>query len=285
VARIEREPADPATEFWMGIAGPIASTVIGGFCLLVAAGTGWSPSVAPETPGASVLVWLGVINLSLAAFNMLPGFPLDGGRVLRALLWWVQGNAVTAARWAARVGQAVAAGLIFIGLLESFAGAGLSALWLVFVGWFLLGAAESSVKQTVAEDHLRGLRVADVMNRDCAQVEAGVSLREFVTGHLMRLGRRCFLVTQGSQVVGLLTPEQLRDTDRSLWAQTPVRAVMRPLAGLSVVSPDSSASEWLASVDGSQAQPLPVVQDGRLQGVVSRGDVLRVLRARLQLQT
>jgi Zn-dependent protease len=284
VARIEHEAADPSTEFWMGIVGPITSTVIGAGCLALAAASGWSPSLPPETPGASVLVWLGVINLSLAAFNMLPGFPLDGGRVLRALLWWVQGDAVKAARWAARAGQAVAVGLIFIGLLESFAGAGLNALWLVFVGWFLLGAAGSSARHPAASDQLQGLRVADVMSRDCAQVEAGISLREFVIGHLMRTGRRCFLVTQGDRVVGLLTPEALKDTDRSRWAQTPVRAVMRPLEELTVVSPDSAASDWLVPMSAGGVPPLAVVQDGRLQGVLSRGDILRVLRSRAELQ-
>jgi predicted transcriptional regulator len=165
-----------------------------------------------------------------------------------------------------------------VGLLESFAGAGLNALWLVLVGWFLLGAAGSSAQQSAADDHLRGLRVADVMSRDCAQVEAGTSLREFVIHHLMRTGRRCFLVTQDGRVVGLLTPEELSVADRSRWAHTPVGAVMRPLEELTAVSPDSSASEWLASMSGGDVRPLPVVQDGRLQGVLSRGDFLRVLR-------
>ena len=283
VARIEREAADASTEFWMGIVGPITSAVIGAGCLLGALLGGWTPSVPPATPGTSMLVWLGIINLSLAAFNMLPGFPLDGGRVLRAILWWLRGDAVQAARWAARVGQVMAVGLIFIGLLESFLGAGLSALWLVLVGWFLLGAAAHSVGQVVAEEHLRGLRVGDLMSRDCARVDAATSLRDFVREHLLKTGARCFLVSEGGLVVGLLTPGELTAVERSLWAETPVRAAMRPLDELRGVSPEASASESLATM-GANVQQLPVMQDGRLQGVISRGDILRVLRTRLELQ-
>jgi Zn-dependent protease len=283
VARIEREAADAATEFWMGIVGPITSAVIGAGCLLGAAAGGWTPSAPPATPGTSMLVWLGIINFSLAAFNMLPGFPLDGGRVLRAVLWWIRGDAVQAARWAARVGQVMAISLIFIGLLESFLGAGLSALWLVLVGWFLLGAAENSVGQVVAEEHLRGLRVGDLMSRDCVRVEAATTLRDFVREHLLRTGARCFLVSEGGRVVGLLTPGELTSVERSRWADTPVRAAMQPLDELRGVSPEASASESLATM-GGDVQQLPVMQDGRLQGVISRGDILRVLRTRMELQ-
>jgi Zn-dependent protease len=285
MARIEREAPDPFTEFWMGIVGPITSTVIGFACLAMAAAGGWSPEVVPQTPAISILVWLGVINLSLAAFNMVPGFPLDGGRVLRAVLWWARGDAVQAARWAARVGQAVAAGLIFIGLLQAFGGAGPSALWLVFVGWFLLGAAENSVGQVMAEERLRGVRVADLMSRDCERVDAGTSLRDFVSEHLLRSGRRCFLVTERDQVVGLLTPYELTAIDRAYWTQTPVRMAMRPLEELRGVSPEALASDFLATMSGGDVHQLPVVQDGRLQGVISRGDILRALRGGPELQT
>ncbi|HEX6737687.1 MAG TPA: site-2 protease family protein, partial [Vicinamibacteria bacterium] len=282
LAELEREPARPAQEFAVALAGPATSLLLGALCLGLAA------LVAPlSAPLGGIAAYLGMTNLALGLFNLIPGFPLDGGRVLRALLWWLRGDAVQAARWAARVGQVVAVGLIFVGLLESFAGAGLSALWLVFVGWFLLGAAENSAEQIAADDHLRGLRVADVMSRDCARVEAGISLRDFVIHYLMRTGRRCFLVTQGERVVGLLTPEELKHGDRARWAQTPVGAVMRPLEELTIVSPDDPASECLASMtnSGGHALPLPVVQDGRLQGVLSRGDIVRVLRARAELST
>jgi Zn-dependent protease len=283
VARIEREAADPATEFWMGIVGPITSALLGSALLAVAAVLGAPPGPSGG-PAVSVLWWLGVINLSLAAFNMLPGFPLDGGRVLRALLWWATGDGARASRWAARLGQVVAFGLVLLGLVESFAGAGLSALWLVIVGWFLLGAAQNSVARTEAAESLHGLRVADLMTRDCEVVDENASLREFVLQHLLRTGRRCFVATSGGQVVGLLTPRELKGIDRSRWADIAVRDVMRPLRQLRTIGPQASLTESLDSMSGGDVHQLPVVQDGRLQGVITRGDILRVLRARTELQ-
>lgn len=283
VARIERDAADPSTEFWMGIVGPITSALIGAALLAVAAVLGWPTSV-PASAAVSVLWWLGVINLSLALFNMLPGFPLDGGRVVRALLWWATGDAARASRWAARLGQVVAFGLVLLGLIESFAGAGLGALWLVIVGWFLLGAAQGSLAQAAAEESLHGLRVADLMTRDCHVVDENTSLRDFVHEHLLRTGRRCFVATARGQVVGLVTSVELKGIDRQHWDHLRVRDVMRPLDALRTITPQASLTESLASMSGGDVHQLPVMQDGRLQGVISRGDILRVLRARTELQ-
>src|SRR5437762_8326735 len=137
VAQIEKEASDAKTEFWMGIAGPITSALIGLICLGIAAGLGWNPSFHHQSPGAAMLGWLGVINLALAVFNMVPGFPLDGGRVLRATIWWITGNASRATRIATAVGQLVAFVFIIFGLFRFFNGAGFGGLWLTFIGWFL----------------------------------------------------------------------------------------------------------------------------------------------------
>src|SRR5437016_3060201 len=136
VSQIESEASDAKSEFWIAIAGPITSVVIGLVALGTAWLTGWQPRSEPATPVTSVLVWLGYINLMLAAFNMIPGYPLDGGRVLRALIWWITHNADRATRLAARVGQAVAFLFIMLGLYRFFAGANFGGLWLAFIGWF-----------------------------------------------------------------------------------------------------------------------------------------------------
>src|SRR5215510_10665367 len=147
VAQIEKDAADPQSEFWMGIIGPITSVVIGVVCLVLAMLLGWNVSAEPNSPLSAMFMWLGFINIALGVFNMIPGFPLDGGRVLRAVVWWITGDANRSTRIAARVGQFVALGFIFLGILRFFSGAGFGGLWIAFIGWFLLEAARASSTQ------------------------------------------------------------------------------------------------------------------------------------------
>lgn len=142
VAQITQEPSDPSTEFWMALVGPLASILIGAACLGLALFLGWSGGT-PSRPALALLVWLGYINIGLALFNLIPGYPLDGGRLLRAALWWITRNGALAARWSARTGHWVAMAFIFIGLFRFFNGAGFNGLWLAFIGWFLNDASHS----------------------------------------------------------------------------------------------------------------------------------------------
>ena len=167
VSQIESDAPDAKTEFWMAIAGPLTSAGIGIVLLLVALAVGWRPGITPEAPLISVLVWLGYINVALAVFNMVPGYPLDGGRVLRAIIWRITGNPDRSTRLAAQVGQAVAFLLILFGLFRFFVGANLGGLWLAFIGWFLLDASRGSLLQAELMSGLRGVRVADIMDREC----------------------------------------------------------------------------------------------------------------------
>jgi Zn-dependent protease len=180
VACIEKEAMNPKTEFWMGIVGPIASAIIGVVCLGLAWALGWTAMETPTTPLLAMQVWLGYINIILALFNMIPGFPLDGGRVLRAIVWWVTANSARATRIAAGVGQAIALIFMMWGILRFFGGAGLGGLWLAFIGWFLLEAAGASVAQVEAAEGLRGVRVSDVMMRDCPTVPQPTTVQTFV---------------------------------------------------------------------------------------------------------
>lgn len=144
VSQIQEDSTDAKTEFWVAIAGPIASVMIGFGCLGLALGLGWQRSTEPQTAVTGVLVWLGYINLGLAAFNMIPGFPLDGGRVLRAIIWALTKDADRSTRIAARVGQVVAVLFILDGIWRYFSGAGFAGLWIAFIGWFLMDAARAS---------------------------------------------------------------------------------------------------------------------------------------------
>lgn len=284
VSRIEREPDRPATEFLIGIVGPLTSALLGVVCLGLAGVLGWSLGADPSTPPVAVLVWLGYINFGLAVFNLIPGYPLDGGRVLRALVWWMTGDAPRATRISARIGQATAFAFIVFGLLRFFGGAGLGGLWIVFIGWFLLSAAGASYGRLEMLERLRGLNVADVMSRDCGVVPATMSLDELVDGQLLRTGRRCFTVVEDGRVVGLITPHEVKGIPRAQWGESFVGTVMRPLARLRTVPPESSVADALETMAREDVHQLPVVAQGQLQGVISRGDVLRVLKTREELR-
>jgi Zn-dependent protease/CBS domain-containing protein len=283
VAQIEKESADPKTEFWMGIVGPITSAVIGVVCLALAWALGWSAGATPGTPLLAMAVWLGYINITLAAFNMIPGFPLDGGRVLRAIIWWNTKDPSRATRIAARVGQLIAFGFIMSGFFRFFTGAGLGGLWLAFIGWFLLVAArESQTRVRVAED-LRGIRVGDIMTRECPTVDRHFNLQSFADDYLLRTGRSCFFVVENGHIAGLVTAHEVKEVARKRWPYTTVGDIMRPLDKLHAVDPGTPVADALESMGRDDINQLPVVSDHRLEGVISRSHVLRLLQARAEL--
>ena len=284
VAQIEKEASDAKTEFWMAIVGPFTSVALGLILLVLAWLSGWAPWSPPATPGTALLVWLGYINLGLGAFNMIPGFPLDGGRVLHAILWWVMDDAERSTRAAAFVGQVIAVLFITFGILRFFQGAGLGGLWIAFIGWFLLQAASATLMQVQTGSLLRGLRVKDVMSADCNTVDPNTSLEEFVHGQLLRTGGRCFLVVQDGRLLGLITPNEVRAVEPQAWPYTAVRNVMRSADKVHFISCDMPAMEALETMGREDVNQLPVMSDGRVEGIVSRAHVLQVLRSRAELK-
>jgi Zn-dependent protease/predicted transcriptional regulator len=284
VSQIETDVPDAKTEFWLAIAGPITSAVIGSVCLALAWLAGWAPGTTPASPAVAVLLWLGYINLVLAAFNMVPGFPLDGGRVLRAVIWSITRNADRSMRLAAQTGQTVAFLFIILGLMRFFVGAGIGALWLAFIGWFLLDASRTSYAQTELLAELRSRRVGELMERDCPTVDSKLSLQQFVEEFLLPTGRRCFIVEEGDHVAGLITPNEVKGVERTLWPTTRIDSVMRPLQQLRIVTPATPAIEALEVMSREDVNQLPVVSNGRLEGVFSRAHVLRFLQIRDELQ-
>lgn len=283
IAQIEREAADAKTEFWMGIIGPITSFVIGVVCLVLAWTLGWTPPDFPRTPLPAMMMWLGVINIGLAIFNMLPGFPLDGGRVLRGLIWWITGNVKRATTIAARVGQIVAFLIILYGVMQFFSGSGFGGLWLAFIGWFLLSASRESYAQMAIAEGLRGLRVTDVMSRDYATVDAYSNLQTFAEEHLMRTGRRFFVVSLNGRPEGIITPAEIASVPRARWPYTTVADVMRPLDRVRTVNAGTPITDALELMAGQDLNQLPVVDNGSLIGVISRAHVLQLIQTRAQL--
>jgi Zn-dependent protease/predicted transcriptional regulator len=284
VSQIESEASDAKSEFWIAIVGPLTSLAIGLVCLWIARLTGWLPATEPTVPAIAVLLWLGYINVMLAAFNMIPGYPLDGGRVLRALIWWITRNADRSTQLASQVGQAVAFIFILLGLYRFFVGANFGGIWIAFIGWFLLDAARSSYAQVSVIAELRGRRVGEMMERDYPTVDGHLSLQDFVDEHLLRSGQRCFMVLQGPNVKGLVTPHEIKQVDRERWRQTSVQSVMRPLGQVRSVAPDTPAIQALEIMTHEDINQLPVLSNGHLEGVFSRGHVLRFLQTHAEMR-
>jgi Zn-dependent protease/CBS domain-containing protein len=283
VSQIEGDATDAKTEFWVAIAGPIASLIIGFGCLAIAVGLGWQRPAEPRTGVTAIVVWLGYINVALAVFNMIPGFPLDGGRVLRAIVWAITKNADRSSRIAARIGQFVAFLFIFDGIWEFFGGAGFNGLWLAFIGWFLMDAAKASYGQAEITAAFQGVRVSSVMTRDCVTVNRAMNLQDFVDTYLLTTGQRCYAVEDHGRLAGLITPRDVGAIPRELWDRTTVREVMRPLEQLHIITPDTQVLDALKLMAGNDINQLPVVANGTLQGVVSRSQLMQLLQARSEL--
>ena len=284
IAQIEKESRDAKTEFWIAIVGPISSGILGLALLWIARAIGWNPRANPVTPVLAVLVWLGYINIVLGIFNMVPGFPLDGGRVLRAAIWWATGNAERATRTAVQIGQLVGMAMMLYGIFRFFTGAGFGGLWLSFIGWFLLEAAGASYLQFEATTLLEDLRAKDLMSRDCASLDAEMSVQQFVDEHLLRSAQRCFVVVEGDRMTGLVTPQEVRTIERSRWPGTHVSEVMRPLEKVRSVEPETpvlKAMELMAREDLNQ---VPVVSNHHVKGMISRASILQALQSRAQLK-
>jgi Zn-dependent protease/CBS domain-containing protein len=284
VAQIEKEAGEASTEFFMGLAGPIMSVLIGIGCLALAWVLGWTPLELPRTPLLAMLMWLGYINISLAVFNLIPGFPLDGGRVLRGIVWWLTGDGLRATRIAARIGQIVAFLFIITGIIRFFMGAGIGGLWIAFIGWFLLDAAGASRAQVEVSSRLRGVRAGDLLERNCVVVSAHENLQTFVDNYLLRTGGQCFLVRDGHGIEGIITPYEVIGTDRARWPYMTIDQAMRPLDQLPAIAPDTPIVEAIEIMDRENANELPVARNGRIEGFVTRGGVLRLLQTRAALE-
>ncbi len=277
VAQISQEPADAGTEFRVAIAGPLTSLILAA----AFAGLWWLDGAIPYLAAPSV--WLMRINLILALFNLIPGFPLDGGRVLRAVIWRLTGNFYRATQIAASTGQLTAFGFIGLGVLTILTGDWLSGLWLAFIGWFLQNAAATSYAQTNMQRALRGITVAQVMTRDCPLVPAHTSLQQLVEDHVLTGGRRCFFVTEDDRLRGLLTLTDVTRVPKQRWAETEVGQVAVPWDRMVRVAPDRPLLSALQAMTDANINQVPVVAGDQLVGLISREQMLNYIRTRAEL--
>ena len=276
-AHIDEEPRRARDELLMALAGPAAS-------LVVAAGFGglWWASQRVAEPVHALAGWLASINLVLALFNLIPGFPLDGGRVVRAIIWGATGDLRRATLAAASLGRLFAYGFILVGLWQAFGGNWANGLWLAFIGWFLDSAAARGAQQVALREMLVGHTARDAMMTDCPHVPRRLTLDVVIEQIVAPSGRRCFPVVEQDQVYGLVTLPRLMAVPRQRWPETRVVDVMIPRAELKTVRPEDDLGLVFERLTTEDINQFPVMDDGRLLGMVSRDTLLQFLRPRAE---
>ncbi|HJX96803.1 MAG TPA: site-2 protease family protein [Candidatus Acidoferrum sp.] len=281
VASIERDPSKAIQEFNIAIAGPLASGVLALFFL------GLTKVFPTNAVVYSSALWLGTMNGWLAIFNLLPGFPLDGGRIFRAIVWGATKNFSRATRVAGTTGRLIAYAMILLGGFAVFKGVVVLGLWSVFVGFFLLNAAQESVAQLAIRETLSGLRAADVMSNEVPTVGRAISLEDY-GAEVLRTGRRCHLVITDDRLVGMMNVHTLNSVPRDEWAHNSVQAVMIPRERILWATPDEPLLGLLERLLSADINQMPIVSgsdDGAAQiiGMVSRDSILRVMQTRTEL--
>jgi len=278
VAQIGAEPPSALSEFWIAIAGPVVSFALAAsFYLLQLAFAGLAPLFA-------LAKYLAFINGTLGLFNLIPGFPLDGGRVFRAIVWGLTKNLRRATLIAANLGRAIAFMFILYGVWQVLTGHLGNGLWIAFIGWFLESAATSQAQQQIFHDLLAGHTVKQAMNRNYVAVSALTTLQDLVDQHILGSGQRVFVVIdQSERVIGILTLHHVKEIPRPAWPTTLVEQAMTPLTQVKWVSPDSPIKSALAEMDQNGVNQLPVMVNGQMMGMLTREGVISFLRIQQEL--
>lgn len=279
LASLEKESKTPAEAFWVAIAGPLVSLLLFGLVTAISLGT------AASGPLAAILGVLAYVNLSLALFNLIPGLPLDGGNILKALIWKVTGNPYKGVVFASRVGQfigwiAIASGLIPLLLFGSFGN-----FWNLLLGWFLLQNAGRAGQSATVQEKLKGLTAADAVTPNGPVVPVHLSLREFADEFILSNvnWRRFLVIDDEGQLVGAISVDDLRPLPTSRWAQTQVRDLMQPIEQSAVVQSNQSLLEAVMLLAQQKRSALPVISDnGVLVGLLEKASILHLLQKRAQ---
>lgn len=290
MAHMENQPPSPRAELLMAVVGPITSIGIGVLATLgaVLLAPAMTPELVAQDPkavmeslgvGATLLAWLGPINFILGVFNLVPGFPLDGGRVLRALVWWLTGDLMKATRWAAGAGQVFAWLLMGFGIMSLFSGVIAQGLWFLVIGWFLGNAARMSYQQVLIHRTLEGVALARVMRTHLEVVPAELSVDELVRGYLMASDQRAFPVLGlDGRLLGLVRFEDVRRVPSDAWQGTTVGEVMTPVDELETLPVGAMADAALDRLASRGVEEIAVTEGDRLLGIVQLGDIMKYLR-------
>lgn len=270
MARTRLESETPEDEIAIAGVGPLSSLVIAGLF-----GAAWwiGGRLGLDEAITGVALYLAYLNVILAVFNLLPGFPLDGGRLFRGFAWKWTGDLTKATRWASNGGKGLGYALMGLGLLQTFAGGVMGGLWMLFIGWFLRGAAEASYTQHVLLRLLAGVRADSVMTPDPESVAPEVSLRQLVEERFLRRRYQSFPVVDDGRLIGLVTLQQVKDVPRDAWDRHTAREIMTPIAEGLVVDPGRKMTDVLQAMQDNDTRRVLVAKDGRLLGIISSTDV------------
>ena len=273
VAALADESGNAREEFVVAVAGPLMSFLLSGLF-----GVAWLVLRGQDI--AVIAGYLSLINLALAIFNLLPGFPLDGGRVFRAIVWQVTGSRLRATQIAARVGSVVAYLLIAAGVVQLAFGS-FGGLWYVLIGLFLRAAASGSTETLLVDMAMSEVVVRSVMRPPPDAVPAGTTLQQLVDGRVLTTGERCYLIGgPDGAVIGLITTGDITDIARERWPEVTVEESMVPRERVHVIAPEAPVLEALSQMREHDVHQLPVIEDERLVGLVTRGDVMRQIELR-----
>lgn len=278
VSQLQEEPKRPSDEFLIAVVGPVASVLLGLVFLAL------QMAFPVGSLGHVAAGWLGRINVALAIFNLLPGFPLDGGRILRAGIWGATKDFRRATRVASFMGSVVAFGLVGWGVIDVlWNGRFIEGLWFGLIGWFLLVASRQSVGQMELRDNLRRLRVEQAMRSTCPKVPANLTLDRFVDDFVFRQGGKCFFVTEDDVLQGLMTLDEVRRIDRDEWPRSTVRDIMVPITQVKSVTPSDTLLAAFERMNEHSLNQLPVMEGDRVVGVITRNDIFRLVARYLEL--
>ncbi|TVP55918.1 MAG: CBS domain-containing protein [Halomonadaceae bacterium] len=280
-AQMSRDTESAKDEFWIAIAGPLVSFALAAlFLVLLAFLSGW------YEPLTVALGWLGAINLIVAVFNLIPGFPLDGGRVFRAAVWHYTGDADKGMRAAVAGGRLVAYGLFAVAFWNLLVlGQLMGGIWLLLIGWFLLTMAEGHGRTYEMNKRLAGIKALDLAEGNVPRVNGHTTLDTWLNHQVLPWGQRAFMVEDnGGHLLGLVSLSDARPVPREQWLETTVAAVMTPLSEVVTVSPEESAETVLQMMNERSLNQLPVMANGQLSGWISRQQLLRTLENQLELR-
>ncbi len=281
VAEMESEPPNAKAEFLMAAAGPLTSIVIGAFFYVLH----WGAQGAWPTMAVGILWYLYWINWILAAFNLVPAFPLDGGRILRSVLWHWKGNLWSATRIASYIGSGFGVLLMAFGVYRLLVGDFIGAVWWFLIGMFLRGAAQGSYQQLMVQRMLQGEPIRRFMNTNPVAVPPAISLEDLVEHYIYKYHYKMFpVVNESHELLGCVTTKHVKDIPREEWNQYSVQAVMQPYDPKDAVTPDTDSVEALAIMRRSQSSRLMVVEDGRLIAVLALKDLLEYLSSKLEME-
>ncbi len=281
VAEMSDEPPSAKAEFWMALAGPAASILL---ALSAWALSGLGAEAGLPEPVTAVVGYLALINAVLAVFNLVPAFPLDGGRVLRAALWWRKGDIVAATRSAARAGGAFALLLMGLGVLQVVTGNFVGGIWFFLIGMFLRSAAQGSYMDILTRWMLAGAPVRRFMTRDPVTVPSGITLQALVEDYVYAHHHEQFPVVDGERLIGSVGVRQLKATPRESWPHRTVAEIAEPSSDLNTVDAETDAAKALSLMTRSGRGRLLVTERGRLVGILALKDLLAILSLKIELE-